>query len=407
LLLPSVLSPGYQNVDKAVSLSGGFLQSSWNHVYSTRSDTALQVSVDHYKRDDILTEERSTVALDFQHHFAWGSRQDVVWGAGYDYTNSDTQGNLTFSLNPADLNMQMFSAFFQDEVALVPNKLYVTLGTKVEHAHYTGFNLMPSARVSWTPSTRHMFWAAASQADRTPAESDAAARANVAGLPGPGGIPLLVAFIGNPRFKNEGLTAYELGYRVELSRHVSLDLASYYSRYDHQQTTEPGTPFFEATPSPPHLVVPQTFQNLMHGEAHGLEMAVNWKVTDRWTLNPGYAFERIHMHLDPTSLDNRSVLDAEGTSPAHSAQLRSHLDLPHGIAWDASTYFVDRLRSGASPSYTRLDNGLSWRLMEGLAMSVVGQNLVKDRHLEFLDNSGTLRSTLVKRSAYVKLTWQF
>jgi iron complex outermembrane receptor protein len=145
----------------------------------------------------------------------------------------------------------------------------------------------------------------------------------------------------------------------------------------------------------------------MHGEAHGLEVALNWKATDRWTLGPGYAFEQIHMHLDPASQDTGSVRDAEGTSPVHSAQLRSHLDLTHGIAWDASTYFVDRLKGGASPAYTRLDTGLTWQLRERLALSIVGQNLVKDRHLEFLDNSGTLRSTLVKRSAYVKLTWQF
>jgi hypothetical protein len=38
-------------------------------------------------------------------------------------------------------------------------------------------------------------------------------------------------------------------------------------------------------------------------------------------------------------------------------------------------------------------------------MSVVGQNLVKDRHLEFVDSSA--RSTLVKRGVYAKFTWQF
>jgi iron complex outermembrane recepter protein len=407
LFLPSVLSPGLQNINRAANLSGGFLQSDWNHVYSARSDTVFQVSLDRYKRDDILTAERDTVALDFQHHFAWGSRQDVVWGAGYSYTDSDTQGNLTFALNPADLNMQLFSTFFQDEVALMPGKLYLTLGTKLEHNLYTGFNLMPSARLSWTPSTRYMFWAAVSQAERTPAESDTAVRANIGGFPGPGGTPVLLAFVGNPHFKDEGLIAYELGSRVELSTHLSMDLATYYSAYDHQQTKEPAAPFFETTPSPPHLVMPVTFQNLMHGEAHGFEMAVNWKATDRWTFSPGYAFEQIHMHLDPASQDTGSVLDAEGSSPAHSAQLRSHFDLVHGIAWDASAYFVDRLRSGAIPSYTRLDTGLTWRFTEGLAMSVVGQNLVKDRHLEFLDDNETVRATLVKRSAYVKLTWQF
>jgi iron complex outermembrane recepter protein len=113
------------------------------------------------------------------------------------------------------------------------------------------------------------------------------------------------------------------------------------------------------------------------------------------------------MHLDPTSQDTTSVLDAEGGSPVNSAQLRSHFDLAHRIGWDASAYFVDRLRSGDIPSYIRLDTGLTWRWTEGLAMSLVGQNLVKDRHLEFVDDSGSIRSTLIKRSAYAKFTWQF
>ena len=145
----------------------------------------------------------------------------------------------------------------------------------------------------------------------------------------------------------------------------------------------------------------------MHGEAHGFEIAANWKATGRWTLSPGYAFEQIHMHLDPTSKDTGSVLDAEGNTPVHSAQLRSHFDLAHGVGWDASSYFVDRLRSGQIASYTRLDTGLTWRWTVRLGMSLVGQDLVKDRHLEFVDDSGSVGSTLVKRSAYAKFTWQF
>jgi iron complex outermembrane receptor protein len=152
---------------------------------------------------------------------------------------------------------------------------------------------------------------------------------------------------------------------------------------------------------------PLAYQNLMHGETHGLEAAVNWKATDRWTLSPGYAFEQIHMHLAPTSLDTTSVLGDEGNSPVHSAQLRSHLDLVQGIAWDASASFVDRLRSGSIPSCTRLDTRLTWRLRDDLSLSVVGQNLAKDRHLEFFDNDQTLSATPIKRSAYAKLTWHF
>jgi iron complex outermembrane recepter protein len=405
--LPSVTSPGLQNANVQVPLSGGFLSSTWDHAVSARSDTRLQISFDRYKRVDILTEARNTVAVEFQHHFIWGDRQDIVWGGGYRHTASDTLGNLTASFIPPDFDMQMFSAFFQDEVALVPDRLYVTLGTKLEHNLYTGFNLLPSARVSWTPSTQQMFWAAISRAERTPAESDTAVRANVGGFPGPGGTPVLLAFVGNPNFEDEGATAYEAGSRTAIGRDLSIDVAAFYTTYDHQQTTEPAAAFFESLPAPAHTVLPFTFLNLMHGEAHGFEISANWKATDRWTLSPGYAFETIHLHLDAPSQDTSGVFDDEGTSPVHSAQLRSHINLRHGVSWDVSAYFVDRLKSGGAPAYTRLDTGLTWRWTEALSMTMVGQNLWKDRHLEFVDDSGGVRSTLMKRSIYGKLTWQF
>jgi iron complex outermembrane receptor protein len=404
---PSVTSPGIQYIDVTVPLSGGFLYSAWDHVFSPRSATTLEISFDRYKRDDVLREHRNTYDVEFEHHFAWGERQDFVWGASYSNTDSHTHGDLTFSFDPANVNMQLFSLFIQDEIALCPDKLYLTFGSKLDHNYYTGFKLLPNARLAWTPGLRHMFWAAISRADRMPSEIDTSSRINFAGFPGPGGIPTLVALVGNPHFHNEGLTAYEAGYRTTVFEHLSIDLAAYYSNYDHQETTEPAAPFFETTPAPPNLVLPVTYENLMHGEAHGLEVAMNWKTTDRWTLSPGYAFEQIHMHLDPSSLDTGSVAAAEGSSPVHSAQLRSNLDLRHGIAWDASAYFVDRLKMPVVASYTRVDTGLSWRWTEGLAVSLVGQNLARDRHLEFIDETGSVQSTLIKRSAYAKFTWQF
>jgi iron complex outermembrane receptor protein len=405
--LPSVTSPGPQNIDILVPLSGGFLQAAWDHAYSARSNTTLQISYDSYKREDELMEQRRTFAVDFTHQFAWSTRHDIVWGANYSSTDSDTRGNLSFSLNPSNVNMQLFSMFVQDEIALVPDKLYLAVGTKLDHTYYTGFSVLPSVRVAWTPCTYHMFWAAISRADRTPSEIDTASRINFAGFQNPGGPPTLVALVGNPQFGNEGLNAYEAGYRSTLLHNVSIDLATYYSRYDHQQTTEPATPFFENSPAPLHLVLPITYRNLMHGETHGFEIAANWKVTDRWTLSPGYAFAQIHMHLDAPSQDTGAVPDDEGTSPVHSAQLRSHTDLRHGISWDVSGYFADRLSGEGIPSYTRLDTGLTWRWMEGLSVSVVGQNLIRDRHLEFVDETGSVRSGLIKRSIYAKFTWLF
>jgi outer membrane receptor protein involved in Fe transport len=168
---------------------------------------------------------------------------------------------------------------------------------------------------------------------------------------------------------------------------------------------EPGSPFLELNPPPPHLNVPFFFANLMHGEAHGLEMSVNWKVTDRWTVSPGYAFERIYLHTSPASHDTTTAPSGEGNTPHVQAQLRSNLALQRKLEWNTSVYFVDRLLAPRIASYTRVDTGLTWRASEHLAVSLVGQNLVRDHHLEAV---GQLQlSSLVKRSAYAKMTWIF
>jgi len=405
--LPSITSAAPVSIELAINVAGGFLQGVWTHTYSPRSDTSLQVSYDRYERDDQLGEARGTLDLDFKHHIAQGARQNFVWGLTYRDSNSRSDGNLFISLTPADLNTQLFGAFIQDEIAIVPDRLYLTAGTKLEHNYYTGFNLMPSARAVWTPSPSQALWAAISDAVRSPSALDAGFRVNFGSFTEQDGTLAVPALIGNPHIDDESLIAYELGYRRTFRDRLSIDFAAYYNDYGHQETTEPAAPFFENTPPPPHLVLPLTYENLMHGETHGFELAANWKVTSRWTLSPGYAFEQIHMHLSPASQDTTSVAGAEGSSPVHSAQLRSRVTLSKGLSWDTSVYFVDRLADPSVPSYTRVDTQLAWQLGEGVGLSLVGQNLARDRHEEFVDLTGSVRSTLVKRSAYVKLSWQF
>jgi outer membrane receptor protein involved in Fe transport len=145
----------------------------------------------------------------------------------------------------------------------------------------------------------------------------------------------------------------------------------------------------------------------MQGEAHGLEISANWKVTSRWMLVPGYAFEHLKLRLDPASQDTTLFPIAERGSPSHSAQLRSHFALGHGLSWDASAYFVDRLRALSTPSYTRVDTGLTWNPTERSALSLVGQGLAQDHRLEYLDEAGLVQSGMVKRSVYAKFSWEF
>jgi hypothetical protein len=87
--------------------------------------------------------------------------------------------------------------------------------------------------------------------------------------------------------------------------------------------------------------------------------------------------------------------------------LRSHVELFHGLSWDANAYFVSALPFQQVPSYARFDAQLAWKFAEKGEFSLVGQNLLHDHHLESQDIVTLVNSSLIKRSAYAKFTWRF
>ena len=235
------------------------------------------------------------------------------------------------------------------------------------------------------------------------ARRDVGLDAVLAALPGPAEVTLL----GNPNMKSEHVIAYELGYRAQPTERFSIDVTAFVNTYHNLESTEPLPPTIDTDFVPPILVFAKLLDNKLHGMTDGVEVYLKWKPVSRWTLSPGYSFLQMHLHTDPTSLDTTSVVDAEGSNPRHQAQLRSHLELWRGFAWDASAYFVGRLPAQAVASYTRLDTQLTWRLRESVGLSLVGQNLLRDHHVEFNDAFQSVNSSQVKRSAYAKVTLQF
>lgn len=405
--LPTLTASSVVPVQSFATLNGGFLQGTWEHELSSRSETALTFSYDHFERGDDLNEVRDTLDVAFQHNLKVGARHELVWGLGVRYSSSESAGDLTVSLSPADRSYNLYSAFVQDEIALLPSRLYFTPGLKIEDHYYAGLVAMPSARLAWLLNPKSTAWAAVSRAMRTPADTDLDLRVNFGSFPGQGGVPVLLASVGNPNYRAETLLGYEAGYRATLTRNVSVDLATYFNRYAHQTTVEPEPPSFEPSPLPAHLLLPLTRKNLMYGETHGFEFFADWKATDHWTLSPGYAFERIHMHLNPGSQDAGAASGAEGSSPAHAAQFRSHYALPKSVSWDVTAYFVGRLTDQEIPSYTRLDTQWSWHASERLTISAVGQNLLRSRHMEFTDPQADVRSNALRRGGFLKLSWNF
>ena len=384
------------------------LLAQWNRTISATSATSFKVYFDRTSRGDTTYSfGLNTFDFDFQHHIVWGARQDVVWGLGYRLSSDDIDPTFRISANPEYRNTQLFTSFGQDEITILPGKIHLSLGARVEHNDYTGFNLEPSARFVWTPNNRNSVWGAVSGADRTPARSDTGLRVNYEALPGPGNVPILVSLFGNPAQKNEQLTEFEAGYRTALTSRFSLDSTAFYNRYRDLVSLEPQAMRLETSPAPAHLLIPSSFGNGLYGETHGFEAFANLKMTSSWTLSPGYTFFSMHLHPFAGSQDVTSASATEGGNPDQQGQLRSSLGLPRHLQWNASAYFVNRLPAASIPSYTRLDTSLTWLAGEHGSLSVTGQNLLKGLHPEYSGSNSTVQPGLMRRSFYARAVWSF
>jgi iron complex outermembrane recepter protein len=219
-------------------------------------------------------------------------------------------------------------------------------------------------------------------------------------------LPAVLAVFGSTQFTSEDLLAYEFGYRMQATSNLSFDLATFYNRYSNLRTAEPGTPFVEGSPAPTDIVVPFVAQNKMSGGTYGLELFADWKVVQKWRLAGSYSYLQMDIHKNSDSQDPTADTP-NGSSPRHQWYLRSSIDLPKHFDQDTTLRFVDHLSSLNLPGYYSLDAHLGWKPVTNLELSIGGQNLLDNRHLEFLPDFVNTSPTVVKRSIFGSITVKF
>lgn len=381
----------------------GNLLGRWSHMFSNGSQTSLQVYLDHVRRIDGGLEVLNTRDFDFEYHFQAGSRNDIVTGVGYRFTDHSITEGYAIALGTGHRRSNLFTTFIQDEVKLT-NSLALTVGSKLEHNTFTGFEYEPSAQLVWTPTDRQTLWASASKAIQQPSWYFADSRFDAATVP-VGGSFIDYQLLGNSQVKAAYLIDFELGYRRELSKRITVDTVGFLSNYRRVQTLEPLPLYFTLTPAPPHFVLPNIWENLGNAQTYGLELSAKWTVASWWRVSSGISLLHMKLGLDPSSKD-QLLIASSGDSPTHQEQLRSTMNLPHHLEWDVSAYYVAALATGPVSRYTRLDTRLGWRLGESIEFSIAGQNLLAPHHFEFL-NALQVHPTQVQRGVVGRVTWLF
>jgi iron complex outermembrane recepter protein len=398
---------------------GANLLSRWKHSFSEKADLELQL---YYDRTDtsmgVINEKRDTFDIDFQNRFALGKAQEFVWGGGFRFSH-DRIGSPTASLIllPQSQDTNLGSAFLQDNIELIPERMHLILGSKFEVNSYTGFEWQPNARVIWTPNRQHTVWGAVSRAVRTPSRGEESLSFYQPGplVPlGPGlpTVQLLTHLTGNDRLQAEELIAYELGYRVEPTSALSADLALFYNRYRKLSIFNVGSTLEPAPQFPQQAAVPLNLGNFGRAQTCGLELAADYKATTWWRLRGTYSYLRF---LGTEADQNATFGNVRGESPQHQVSLRSSMDLTRHLELDlwlryvSALEFTDPATSAPIPvpSYLTLDARVAWKPWNRVELALVGQNLLQREHQEFLAQQITTQATQVGRSVYGKVTWQY
>jgi iron complex outermembrane receptor protein len=361
--------------------------------------------------NSVFTDHEAVYDIDFQHDLHVGESHELIWGLGYRSIQDTNSSSPTVSLQPSHSSLNQFSAFLQDQVSLFDNRLRVTIGSKLEHNDFTGFEVEPNIRFVGILSKNQSVWAAISRAVRTPALTEEGLRLNEAVVP-PGAppfgspLPVIEAIYGSNQFRSEDLLAYEVGYRVQATSSFSADIATFYNSYTNLRSAEPGTPFVEANPFPTDVVVPFTASNKMSGGTYGAELFADWKVLSKWRLLGSYSYLQMNIRKNADSLDPTPD-NPDGASPRHQWYVRSSLDLPLHLEHDVTLRYIDRLPSLNIPSYYSLDANLGWRPINNLALSIGGQNLLNNQHIEFIPEFINTMPTMVSRTVRATITWRF
>lgn len=341
-------------------------------------------------------------------------------GAGYRYLPSSLNDHALWGWSPNDRRQQLFSAFLHNEVDLKEEELKLTLGTKLEHNDFTGWEVAPNARLAWTPNETHTVWASVSRAVQVPGRNQNDVRQPIlpinqlyipVNVSPPGNppnfvnFPTYVSFSGSTAINAQELIGYELGYRARPMENLTVELSSYYNVYDSMLSGRANFSAITPGSTPGTLLLPSSVDNGGHGETYGFELATDYRPRSDLRLRASYSLfsgDLVHP-VDGHYPDQLK-------DPKHQVMLWSQLDLPKDLELDVVGRWVSGIRGRfqSISGYFGLDVRLAWNATDDLEVALVGQNLIKPQHFEYVEDTGVRAEvTQVPRSGYLQLTYRF
>lgn len=410
-LATSFIPPYYEILEPEIEENAQNMLFRWESPSTEEGSSSLQLYYNRFNRKQVIVSEVTLDIwdLDFQRIDNTGKNKKV-WGFGYRLSNDNLEEIGRMWFDPGVRTDNLFSAFYQEDIQLRPDRSKLTAGIKLEHNDYTGLEIQPSIRACCTPADNQTIWASVSRAVRTPSRVESGINAYYYTMLAPDTNPILFFMTGNSEYKAEELTAYEVGYRIQPAQTLSFDVTGFYNVYKNIRTIEPQPMVYSDTPFP-HYELDMLFDNKGSAVGRGAEALINWRASDKWFLTASGSWLAMSTETAPDSLDDTVHFFAT-VSPKYQYSLRSYADLSDKLAFNALAYWVGPTQSHGIgfdaldvPAYTRLDLNLIWKPNRNMDVSIGARNAFSSGHLETGTIFGEL-PTYIEPSYYAKATWR-
>jgi iron complex outermembrane receptor protein len=373
-----------------------------------------QISADTAVIDlqSIIREERHTIAGELQQRQPIGDH-DLLWGASYRFSddqislpNAGVIGATRFTR--PERNWQLASVFAHDDYTLVPDRLHLSGGVRVDFDSWSGTQVQPDLRLTYTPDATTTWWTSLARAARTPSRLEQDVPFNFAAQAAVPPYQPAITTIRLPpapdTLQAETVTSLEAGWRGRVNSRLSLDLSAFISDYRNLLTTI-SQPVQVISPS--LVIVPLATINAASARTHGFELAADWQVSPDWRLQPSYARLYLSSPLpaDPVAAAAQDLWQSRVARDRVS--LRSSWTWGQGQQLDLWLKYTSALRNPQVPAYTTLDMRYAMRLGAQAELAIIGQNLLETRHAEFVSDYLPVEQTEIGRSLTVRATWRF
>ena len=402
--VPTFTSPYSQLTEFRYPASDANVVGRWQRTSGPFKGTELQADYTHTVRESAnFGEEHERAGADFQMPVTLSPKNRFTWGLGVSSTRDVFTSGSFVTVPGNSLVENVISGFLHDDWKVLPN-LTAAAGVKAEHNRYTGWEIQPSATLTWTPSQKQTVWGAISRAVRTPSVVDESIVDGLTVVPTQHG-PAEIAYVGSPLFQSEVLLANEIGWRFAPSSKLVIDATVFYNQYTRLRSVTPGMPYVTAG-SNPALVLPYVFANDLGASTAGFELDTRYQVKQDWQLEGTYTLysERFYFADGIPDTTGTTGPERSGITPRNQVGIRSLLNLPKRFELDTSVTYVEGTPFGVAAN-TRVDLRVGWQPNQNTEVSVGGQNLLTANHQEGLNAYGF--ADYIPRNFYMKVSFKF